>query len=321
MTSLAPRLLGDVASPPVTLHRLLTAWQFGDWSADVALAVLVCAAATYLEGVILLHRKGRRWPTVRSASFLFGLFLVAVAVVSGLASYDDSEFTVHIIQHLVLMMLAPPLLALGAPLTLVLQAYPRSVQTRLLRLLHSAPVRIATTPLLAAAAYYLSMWVELQTSFYPYSLEHPLVHDASHLVMLVLGCLFWWPVVATDELPRRPAIPVRLGLVLVGVPFEAFLGISIMSMGTTIAPQHTLADTHRGGAVFWACSMLIMLFTTIVVASQWMRQEERRASRADRRLERSGTARDRQGPQWAARSDFWEAAWEERAGQVPSSGP
>ncbi|HET6875761.1 MAG TPA: cytochrome c oxidase assembly protein [Acidimicrobiales bacterium] len=232
--------------PPLHLHRLLTDWQLSSWTASLALFFQLLAAGAYLLGVGRLRRRGRRWHAGRTAAFLGGLVLLAVAIESGLASYDDSLFGPHVVQHLVLMMIAPPLLSLGAPMTLALQASSAPTQRRLLRVLNSAPVQLLTNPLVAGGLYYGAMWVDLRSSFYPYSLAHPLAHDASHLVMFSLGCLFWWPLVAVDRLPHRPGYPVRLGMLVVGMPFEAFLGIALMSSHDSVAPQHTVADTLLG---------------------------------------------------------------------------
>jgi putative copper resistance protein D len=284
---------------------VLTAFQFADWTADLALGFQALAAALYVLGVRRLARRGRRWSPWRTLSFFSGLVALFVAVASGLASYDDSVFVMHIIQHLLLMMVAPPLLSLGAPITLALQASRRRTQTGLLRVLHSPPAGLLTLPLVAGALYYVSMWVDLDSGFYPYSLVHPLVHAASHLVMFVLGCLFWWPVVGLDRLPREPPRAVRLFGLLLGMPFEVFLGIALMSSSRTVAPEHTLADTHAGGAVFWFLSMVITALAIAMVGRQWLRSEERIVIRDDHR----------RTP--ASASAAWVSAWAVRTGSPP----
>jgi cytochrome c oxidase assembly factor CtaG len=295
-------------SPPVHLHRLLTDWQWRFWPADVALAVILAVGAVYLWGVRRLHARGRRWPVRRAASFGAGLIVMVVAVVSGVASYDTSVFTVHVIQHLLLMMVAPPLLAMGAPVTLALQASSRPTQTGLLRLLRSSPVAVISMPLVAAGLYYAAMYVDLGSSFYRYSVVHPLVHDASHVVMFSLGYVYWWSILGFDRTSRQLPLPVRVGGLVVGMPFEVFLGIALLSSRSSIAAQHTLSDTHAGGGAFWVLSMLITGAGAGVLLLQWMRQEERRGVREDRR------------PPDAARpeGDPWAAAWARAGGPPPT---
>lgn len=295
-------------SPPVHLHRLLTDWQWRFWPADVAFGVILAAAAGYLWGIRRLGARGRRWPVWRGASFGAGLVVMVIAVASGVASYDTTVFTVHVIQHLLLMMVVPPLLAMGAPATLALQASSRPTQTRLLRILHSSPVAVLSMPLVAAALYYSAMYVDLGSSFYRYSVVHPLVHDVSHLVMFSLGYLYWWSILGFDRTTRQLPLPVRVGGLVVGMPFEVFLGIALLSSRSSIAPQHTLSDTHAGGGAFWVLSMLVTGAGAGVLLVQWMRQEERRGAREDRR------------PPDAARPDDdpWAAAWARAGGPPPT---
>ena len=301
----------DQVSPPVQVHNLLTAWQFAEWFALVAFVIQVAAATWYLGAVLRLRRRGRSWSAWRTTAFLAGVLTLDIALVSGLASYDDQVFYVHVIQHLLLMMVAPPLLALGAPITLAIQAAKRPLQGRIVRLLHHPVVRLLTLPLVAGVLYYASMYVDFLTSFYPFSLQHPLVHNASHVVMFAFGCLFWWPMLAVDQIPNRPAFSTRIIAMFVGMPFEVFLGLAILNFGRPIAPEHTLSDTHAGGAVFWGASMLITFAAALVMLAQWMRQEERRAARYDGRP----NARE------ARRLEIWQAAWGPEGAPVAAQGP
>jgi putative copper resistance protein D len=288
----------DQVSPPVQVHQLLGSWQLGHVFGLVAFLLQVAAAAWYVAAVVRLRRRGRSWSAWRTTAFLAGVAALDIAVVSGLASYDDQVFVVHVVQHLVLMMVAPPLLALGAPITLAIQAARRPLQGRIVRFLHNRLVLVLTLPLVAAALYYGSMYVVFLTSFYPFSLRHPLVHDLSHVVMFALGCLFWWPMIAVDQLPNRPAFQVRIIAMFVGMPIEVFLGVVVMNFGHPIAPQHTLSDTQAGGALFWGASMLITFAAALVMLAQWMTHEERRATRHDRVVS-AGEMR---------RREIWEAA-------------
>lgn len=310
-------ILSYLVSPPVRLHTLVTAFQFGHWAAALAFAFQIVAAGLYLWGVRRLARRGRPWPAIRTLAFMAGLFVLFVALVSGVASYDSEVFTVHVVQHLLIMMLAPPLLSLAAPVTLALQAGPRTLQTRLLRVLRSGPVEILSRPVLAASLYYVSMWIDMQTSFYPYSLEHPLVHNASHLAMFVFGCLFWWPVLGVDELPHRLGHPARFMLLAVGMPFESFLAIALMSTRSTIAPEHSLSDTHLGGSVFWVGAMTVTAVAVLVCGLQWMRSDERDAVRADRRPARQAGGITSVGMSSGSTDGWWEAVWLARTGRVP----
>jgi hypothetical protein len=110
--------------------------------------VLVLAAAAYLYGVHRLHARGDRWPVARSWLFCgAGLGSIALVTVSGLEAYDSTLLSAHMVQHMVLTMVAPIFLAVGAPLTLALRTLPRRGRRALLAVLHSLPVRVLTFPL------------------------------------------------------------------------------------------------------------------------------------------------------------------------------
>lgn len=286
---LATGLLGETRSPRVRLHVLLTSWQT-EPLAIVALVVVVAFAAAYVLAARRLSARRRRWPLRRTAAFLGGLAVIVIAVNSGLAAYDDSVFKMHVVQHMLLMSLAPPLLALGAPVTLLLQVSNRRTKTAVLRVLHSLPVRVVSNPGVAFAIGMGTMYVYFLTPVYRLSVTHPLFHDYTHLHFLVAGCLFWWPVVSADPLPARLGFGARLGMLLLAIPFTSFLGIAIMNMSHPIAAVHTLADTQAGGAWLWGLNELFTVLGLAVVFPQWMHAEERQAAREDRRLDARAAA-------------------------------
>lgn len=274
-----------IVSPPVQVHALLFGWQTDPLSI-VALAVEVALAAWYVLAARRLGRRGRPWSGWRTASFVGGCALLVVAVQSGLAGYDDEVFTLHVVQHLILMNFAPILLALSAPVTLALQASSRPTQERILRVLHHPVVEFVTRPAFVVVVAYGTMIGYFLTPFYAFSLEHPWVHELSHLHFLVSGCLFWWLVIGRDPSRWRLSHPARLGVLATGIPVNVVLGLSLTGATSSIAARfHTVADTHQGGAVLWIAGELIVLVALGISLFQWMRYEERRAARADRLLD------------------------------------
>ncbi len=274
-----------VLSPPVRLHTLLTGWQT-DWLTLVTVAVDVALGVAYVAASIRLGRKGRTWSLWRTASFLAGLLTVVVATFSGLAAYDSSVFVVHVVQHLLLMNMAPILLVLGAPVTLALQASGRRTQTAILHVLHHPIVEFVTNPLVVLAVFTVTMIGYFLTPFYQFSLEHPLVHDATHLHFLVAGCLYWWLVVGVDPSRWRLSFPMKLGFLAVEIPVGTILGLSLIQAQVSVAPRfHTLADTHNGGAVMWIVSEFVTFSAISILLYQWMRSDAREASRTDRRAD------------------------------------
>ena len=277
--------LADAISPPVTLHTLLIGWQT-DWLSLLTLVIDIALAGGYLFGTRTLAGKGRRWSPWRTTSFLSGIVAIVIATDSGLASYDDSVFTVHVTQHLLLMNVAPILLVLGAPVTLALQASGRSTQTAILGVLHNPIVEIITNPIVVLVFFSATMVGYFLTPFYQFSLEHPLVHDLTHLHFLITGCLYWWLVVGVDPSRWHLSYPIKLGFLAVDIPVGTLLGLGLTQTNTSVAPAfHTLADTHNGGAILWIASEIFTFAAMGIVVFQWMRADVREAARSDRRAD------------------------------------
>jgi putative copper resistance protein D len=279
-------VLATQLSPPVQLHQLLTAFQT-DWTSFVAYASMGAVLAAYATGRRRLQRRGREWSDWRTASFVGGVVVVFIAIGSGLASYDDSNFVMHVVQHLVLMNVAPIFLGLGAPITIALQAATRPLQSRILRVLNSRPVSIVTFPVMAAAISYVTMIVYFLTPAYSFSLRHPLFHDYTHLHFLLAGCIYWWVVIGVDHSRWRMSFPAKLAYLASGIPVNAILGIALVNSRLSIDPAaHTVSDTHAGGAVLWGIGELILIAGLAIFIVQWSNYDRREAIRTDRRLER-----------------------------------
>ena len=268
----------------VRLSVLLTGIQTGIPALVAAGADLV-AAGLYLAGTRRLASRGRGWPARRTASFLGGLAAVWVAVGSGLAAYDRTSVTLHVIQHVLLMMVAPPLLALGRPLPLAAQAGRRPVQVRLTRLVRGPALSALTHPVTASGLYFGTMWAMLvDRRVYDYLIAHHAAHDAGHGLMLAVGALYWIPLVAPDSSRHRLSHPGRMLLLLVSMPLEALPGAWMHYQSSPMAVINTLADTRTAGelllvAATGACSVWL-----VTIAVQWfafaVREDRREAAKA-----------------------------------------
>ncbi len=276
-------LLAGAISPDVSVHTLLTGWQTGPLHL-VALAIEVALVVWYVVSVRRLAARGRSWPPSRTASFLSGMALLIIALQSGLAAYGDQVFWMYVIQHLLLMNFAPILFALSAPVTLALQSSSRPTQNVLLAVLHNPVVELLTSPVVVVIATYATMLVYFLSPFYNFSLEHPWVHDLTYVHFLVTGYIFWWLIIGRDPSRWRLSHPAKLGLLAIGIPVNAILGVSLTGATASIAPHfHSLGDTHVGGSILWVMGELISLITMGIVLYQCMQYEERAAVRADRR--------------------------------------
>lgn len=297
MTS--PLHSGDLAGlPPFDLGRVFTHWELE----PVLFVGLVCVSGAYLYSVLVLRARGDRWPLTRTLSFVvLGMGLLAFATMSGLGGYDRVLLSVHMVQHMLLSMLVPLLLALGAPVTLMLRTLPAPPRRWLLALLHSRLAKVLTFAPLTFLLFVISPWALYFTGWYDAALSSDFVHEMMHLHLVLVGSLFFWPLVGTDPVPGRIGYPFRLMTVFLTLPFHAFLGVTIMGQQELIGgewyrtlPEHagltwlpdSAEDQHLAGGILWGAGDLVGLVFLAVLFTQWVRSSMREADREDRRLDR-----------------------------------
>ncbi|GLW97073.1 cytochrome c oxidase assembly protein [Microtetraspora sp. NBRC 16547] len=295
----AYELLGYLVPPPVSLENLLTLWWF-----DLFFAVLAAVlAGLYAAGVVRLARRGDKWSVGRTASWFIGVLILVLVTQSGIAKYSPVLFSVHMAQHMVLNMLVPILLVLGAPVTLALRALKPAVRRGdrgprewVTVILHSRYVKFVAHPAIATAIFVVSTYALYFTSLFASAMQEHIGHIAMTVHFLVSGCLFFWVIIGVDPGPHRLPHVGRLLLLFVTMPFHAFFGIALMSMGSVLAPEwygqlgrtwgaSLVADQQTGGAIAWGFGEIPTLIVLIALAIQWWRADDRVARRADRRAE------------------------------------
>lgn len=280
--------------PPLTGWRWLTTWVL-EWPVVVA---ALLAAGLYLWGVVVLHRRGVPWPVGRTVSFVVGgVGTVVVATLSALGAYDTVLLSVHMVQHMMLAMVAPIFAALGAPVTLLLRAGPLPVRRGLPRVLHHPVVRVLTHPLLALALYIANPFVLYFSGLYEVTLRSVFWHDFMHVHFLLSGALFFWPLIGIDPMPHRISYPFRVLMLFVTLPFHAFLGVGIMGAERLVAEDWYLSferdwgpsladDQYLAGGLLWGSGDIFGLVVMAALFVQWFRSSQREAVREDRRLDR-----------------------------------
>lgn len=300
----APTLLaaGESSLPPFSVAAIVTEARLNSWIA----VLLVLAAALYLYGVHRLRLRGDHWPALRTALFIGpGLGGIAAVTVTGIDTYDTTLLSVHMLQHMVLSMVSPIFLALGAPTTLALRTLRGAPRQRLLALLHSRFARVLTFPLVAFGLFVLNPFVLYFTDLYRLTLENEFVHEWAHAHFVVTGCLFFWPLIGLDPLPNRWPYPARGLLMVLSVPFHTVLGLIVLESTTLLGgdwyPSLGLewADPWRdqkiAGGIIWAVGETVSVIMLAVLVIQWIRHSEREARRIDRELDRQ-EVRERSAP-------------------------
>lgn len=237
---------------------------------------------------------GNRVPRRRSVAFGFGMGAIAFALLSGIDRWDTTLFWVHMIQHVLLALVAAPLIAYAAPVTLLLRvASPATRQRWILPVLHSRVLRVLAFPVVAWILFAGVMWVAHFSPLFEAALEDPLVHDLEHLLFLGSALLFWWPAVAQDPVPWRMPHPLRAMYLFLQMPQNTFLAVIILGATAPLYSHYVtnvrpygpspLEDQQMAAGIMWLAGDAIFLIAILLVVAGWMRADARDAARTDQR--------------------------------------
>ena len=254
----------------------------------------------YLFGVWRLHERGDHWPLGRTLAFVVGgMGSFFFATCSGIAAYDTTLLSVHMVQHMILAMVVPLFCALGAPVTLALRTLPRRPRGWLLGVLHSRFARGAHVRAPGARALHHQSLGALLLGLVRRDPALGRLHELMHVHLVRGRALFFTPILGIDPVPGRVSHPFRLLLLLLTLPFHAFLGVTIMGQSELIGGDwypnlhdsmawlpDPHADQHLAGGILWASGDLIGLVLFAVLFAQWVRASMQEGRREDRRLDR-----------------------------------
>ncbi|MGV9253470.1 cytochrome c oxidase assembly protein [Streptomyces sp. NPDC003697] len=285
--------------PPFTLGQGL------QWSADPFFLVgCLLGLALYGWGVVRLRRRGDAWPAGRTVAYVVGVLTIGLMMCTRLNDYGMVMFSVHMVQHMVISMLSPILVLLGAPVTLALRALPVAGRGRkgprelLLALLHSRYLRVVTHPAFTIPLFVASLYALYFTPLFDTLMGSRAGHVAMMVHFLAVGVVFFWPIMGVDPGPHRPGHLMRMLELFAGMPFHAFFGIALM-MGSTpmvrtfLHPPASLgidplSDQSAAGGIAWAFSEIPSVLVLLALLYQWYRSEQRQARRKDRAADRDG---------------------------------
>jgi putative copper resistance protein D len=285
--------------PPFTLARGLA------WSADPFFLVACLAGlALYGWGVVRLRRRGDAWSAWRTVAFAVGVLTVGLVMCTRLNDYGMVMFSVHMVQHMIISMLSPILVLLGAPVTLALRALPTAGRGRtgprelLLALLHSRYMRIITHPAFTIPMFIASLYVLYFTPLFDFLMGSKTGHIAMMVHFFAVGMVFFWPIMGVDPGPHRPGYVMRMLELFAGMPFHAFFGIALMMASAPMVDTFThppaslgidaLSDQNAAGGIAWAFSEIPSVLVLIALLFQWYGSEQRQARRKDRAADRDG---------------------------------
>lgn len=297
-------LIGYPLDGPPTAARLLFDVRF-----DLVYGTLaIVLAALYAWGVRRLRVRGDRWPVGRTVSWLLGCLTILVATSSGVGRYAPAVFSVHMGQHMLLSMLAPVFLVLGGPTSLALRVFkpaskgqPAGPREWLLALVNSPVSRVLTHPVVALALFVGSFYLLYFSGLFDVALTQHWAHLAMNAHFLLVGYVFYWPVIGIDPAPRRLPPIGKVGMVFASMPFHAFFGIALMMSATVIGSDFyrsldlpwltdLLGDQRLGGGLAWASGEIPLVVVMLALLVQWSRADSRQARRIDRKADADGGA-------------------------------
>jgi putative copper resistance protein D len=290
---LPARVLAHGAEAPTpSFPSVLLEWRF-DPTAIVPLVLVAALYAWAVRRVDAAH-PGNRHPAHRTWLFMAGLVAIAAALTSPIEAYEGLLFSVHMIQHMLLELVAAPLLLAGAPITLALRVSSPRVRRGLLAVLQSRVVHVISFPVIAWVLFAAVNWGWHFSTLYDQALENDLLHYVQHATFLGAALLFWWPAIGADPSPWRLPHPMRLFYLFLAMPQNSFLGVALLQTSTVLYPHYVtngrtwgpspLEDQHLGGVLMWVMGDMAFLAGMAVVVALWVRYEERRTSRLDARL-------------------------------------
>jgi putative membrane protein len=282
--------------PPPTPETIWHTWTWDPW----VLLVLGAASLLYARGVRTLWRRagvGRGIRVWQAWCYLGGIVALFVALISPLDAWGTALFSAHMVQHMVLIVVAAPLLALGRPMVPMLWALPRRWRERVGRAAKRRPVRslwtALTSPLGVWVLHAVAVWVWHAPQLYQATLESYPIHTLQHLSFFGSALLFWWVLI---YLGRRGRLGYGLGVLFV---FTTAVQGSLLGAVLTFAPtawypiyepstlawgRSVLEDQQVGGLIMWVPGGLIYVATALVLLAAWLRVAERQSQRRDTRL-------------------------------------
>ena len=291
--------------PPLTVARGFTQWTLDPWM----LALVLLLGAAYLAGVYRGRGRGSRpgpaagrWPVTRVVNFGLGLAIVVIATMGSFGAYAGVLFFMRSFQTILLLMLAPLFLALGQPLTLFIEVFPRAGQ-RLERAVRSRVARWLTFPAITTLALVAVPFVMYFTGWYTAVFHSVAVRELTFLALMLPGYVFFWTLLRVDPVPKIYSYGVSLWITAFEVVGDAFLGLAVLADTNLIGAgyYHALArpwglslhtDQIVGGGTLWIFGDLVGLPFLVAQLIQFIREDEAEAAVVDAELDAREAARD-----------------------------
>lgn len=299
----AETLLGQYFPPPPSFSTVILGWRLEPLFVGMA----ILGIGLYVAGVVRLHRRGDKWPIMRTVAWISGWAMVVWATNAGVSIYAMVTMSWHMVAHMVLSMVAPILLAMSAPLSLALRALPthhgsrRGAREWIVWAMHTPLAKFVTHPLYVLFIFTVGLYGLYYTPLFSWLMSSHIGHVAMQIHFLASGYLFAWVVIQTDPLPRTLPPWGRLMLALIAMILHSFFAVPIMMSDTAFGSQwysqvqppwltDPVEDSRNAGGIAWGIAEIPTFLLVLAVGVQWARLDSREAKRRDRRVSRDGDA-------------------------------
>ncbi len=297
----AESIAGSPMLPAPTFKNVL--WTYVPDAAFLGILILI--TALYIRGVVILAKRGDKWPVGRTISFAFAVSSADFATSGGLGAYAHFAFSYHMVAHMILGMVAPIGFVLSAPITLALRTLPigrtpdeRGIRGVLITFLHSKYFQVVSNPVVALAIFDGSLFLLYMTPIFGNLMTSHAGHLFMNIHFLLAGALFFHVIVGIDPSPKRVPFIVRIIVLFAAMSIHAFFSIALMSATTLLDggyfqslerpwSMNLLSDQNAGGAIGWAMGEIPILIALVATFIQWVREDRKETRRIDRAEDRA----------------------------------
>lgn len=287
--------------PELTGIRWITEWRF-NW---LWVAVAIFLAIWYIRAIKKLKDRGDTWPVHRTIFFFIGLAILVWDTSSAPAIYGLVLFSAHMVNHMILTMLIPIFLVLGAPITLAMRSMSsrqdgtRGPREYMLILLQSKYAKVITHPVFAAMNFAGSLVIFYFTPVFEFALRYHIGHEMMNIHFLLTGFIFASVMIGIDPLPNRPSYPLRLVVLLATMVFHAFIAVSLTGSESLLMSEwfsaigrdwglSAIEDQQMGGLIMWGTGEFPTVGMALIVLFRWRQDDMQHAKRRDERVDKIG---------------------------------
>ncbi|QAU51810.1 cytochrome c oxidase assembly protein [Corynebacterium pelargi] len=293
--------MGYNLSKPPTFWGVWTVWRF-----DIMFSTLgLIMAGAYIYGLLKLKAQNKQWKWQRSFWFLLGSLGLAVAMSSGVGLYMPAMFSMHMVTHMVLSMVIPVFLVLGAPITLALEVLTPGSEEEpgprewLEAFIHSKTMRVLMHPAFNTIQFITIFYLLYITPLYELMVSEHAGHLSMNWLFLLSGYLYYWEMISPDPRPVRNSVLSRLGWLVFSMPFHLYFGVYLMQLSTVLAgdfyqslnlpwQMDLMQDQNVGGGIAWASGAFPLLVVFGALFLEWLREDRREEQSYEQHVQEDG---------------------------------